>query len=166
MNNPHLTPRETPISPGEIAPDFTLKDQDRNEWRLSDALSRGGVVLCFYPMDFTGVCGTEMRCVTDELARWKDAGYEVVGVSCDSFAVHKAWAEQMGLEQTLLADMHRDVCRGYGLYWPELNIARRGTVVIRPEARSEGETVGVVTWVQGREPGQAMNFDEVLSHLG
>ena len=98
------------------------------------------------------------------LARWHDAGYEVVGVSCDSFAVHKAWADQLGLEQTLLADMHRSVCKAYGFYWPELNIASRGTVVIET-VEGGGQVSGRVKWVQAREPGNAMDVDEVLGQM-
>ena len=167
MRNEHLTPRDEPIAPGETAPDFTLLDQDRNEWRLHDALARAprGVVLCFYPMDFTGVCSTEMECVSRDLARWHEAGYEVVGVSCDSFAVHRAWADAMGLEHTLLADMHRSVCRAFGFYWPELNIASRGTVVIEKE-EADGEVIARVRWSQARKPSQAMDIDEIFAHLG
>lgn len=162
MTNEHLRPRQTPITAGETAPDFTLPDQDRKEWRLSEALKGGEVVLCFYPMSFTGVCGTEMKCITDEMAAWQAKGAQVVGISCDSFAVQKAWASQMGFKHTLLADMHRAVCRAYGFYWPELNIASRGTVVIGRDESGEAR----VRWVQAREAKNAMSFDEVLAAIG
>ncbi len=160
MSNEHLAPRESLIEAGEAAPDFTLLDQHRNEWKLSDKLAQSdkGVVLCFYPLAFTGVCGTEMECINNEFARWHETGYEIVGISCDSFAANKAWADQLGLEQTLLADMHRMVCKAYGLYWAELNISSRGTVVVE-------KTDGRVKWAQAREPGSAMDQDEVLAHM-
>jgi peroxiredoxin len=156
-----LTPRETPITVGSPAPDFMLKDQNRNEWKLSDAVKKGDVVLCFFPLAFTGVCGTEMKCVNDEIASWQKKGAQVVGISCDSFATLKAWADQLGLKQTLLADMHRDVCRAYGLYWKDLNVSGRGTVVVGKAADGKGK----VKWVQAREPGKAMNWEEVLTWL-
>jgi len=118
MRNEHLPPRSTLIGPGETSPDFTLLDQDRAPWRLAEALARGDVVLSFYPLDFTGVCADEMACVTNELDRIAGLGATMVGISCDSFAAHKAWREQMGFKHTLLADMHREVCRAYGSYWP------------------------------------------------
>lgn len=157
-----LTPRETPITPGDAAPDFTLQDQHRKDWRLSEHVKAGDVVLAFFPLAFTGVCGTEMKCITDELAAWQKKGATVVGVSCDSFAALKAWADQMGLRHTLLSDIHREVCRGYGLYWKDLNVSQRATVVIGKSASGAGK----VTWVQAREPGKAMAWDEVLSHVG
>lgn len=161
MPNEHLTARSQPIAVGEPAPDFTLPDQNRRDWSLAQHAAQGTVVLSFFPMAFTGVCGTEMKCVTDEMERWREKGATVVGISCDSFAVLKAWADQLGLRQTLLADMHRAVCRAYGLYWPELNVARRGTVVIKPDAGGTPR----VAWVQAREPANAMNVDEVLAAL-
>jgi len=161
MPKSDLTPRDTLIEPGQTAPDFTLLDQDRSEWTLSEAVNKGDVVLCFYPLAFTGVCGTEMECLTSEMDRWAQTGARMVGISCDSFAVNKAWAEQLGLKQTLLSDMQREVCRAYGLYWPELNVAQRGTVVIGQADSGQG----TVIWSQAREPGQAMDLDEVLATL-
>lgn len=159
MANEHLKPRDNPISVGEIAPDFTLTDQNRIEWRLSDHVKRGDVVLCFYPMDFSPVCEAEMKCVTDEFERWSRTGATVVGVSCDSFFVHDAWARSLGLKQTLLADMHRQVCKAYGFYWPDLNVASRGTVVIGHDPSG----VGKVKRVQTREIKTALTADDLLA---
>lgn len=159
--NAALVPRDNPIAAGDVAPDFVLRNQARAEWRLSEALKTGDVVLCFFPLAFTSTCGTEMKCVNDEIAAWQARGAAVVGISCDSTAVLKAWSEQMGLKQTLLSDMHRHVCRAYGFFLPELNVASRGTVVI---ARGPGGQ-SRVKWVQAREMGRGMNWDEVLAHL-
>lgn len=159
MNNDHLTPRETLIGAGEPAPDFTLLDQDRNEWSLSAALSEGDVVLSFFPMAFTSVCETEMSCVRDEATQFREAGAHVVGISCDSFAVQKAWAEKEGFTHRLLADMHRQVCKAYGLYWPDLNVASRGTVVVT----KHDDGAPIVKWSQGREVMNAMEPQEILA---
>lgn len=159
--NDALTPRTTPIAVGDTAPDFELKTQDRADWKLSDAVKKGDVVLCFYPLAFTGVCSTEMKCVNDEISSWQSKGAQVVGISCDSFATQKAWADSLGLKQTLLADMHRAVCKAYGLYWSDLNVSSRGTVVIGKSADGHGK----VKWVQARQPGNAMNFEEVMAWL-
>ncbi len=161
MLNAHLSPRSSPITVGEVAPDFVLKDQNRADWSLADAVKKGDVVLCFFPMAFTGVCSTEMKCIDAEMAEWQKKGAQVVGISCDSFAVQKAFADSMGLRHTLLADMHRSVCKAYGLYWAELNISSRGTVVIGKSADGKGK----VKWVQARQPGDAMKWDEVLATL-
>lgn len=161
MPNEDLQPRESLIEPGEVAPDFMLLDQDRNEWRLSDAVKAQKVVLCFYPLAFTGVCTEEMTCVTNEFEQAEERGATVVGVSCDSFAANKAWAEQAGIRQRLLADMHRVVCKAYGLYWDELNVSGRGTVIIG----QDDSGIGKVTWAERREPGVAMDFGVVMGRV-
>ena len=161
MANEHLTPRDTVLAPGDTAPDFTISTQDREEWSLAEHVKKGDVVLCFFPFAFTGVCGTEMECLSKEMARYTDQGATAVGVSCDSFAALKAWAERDGYTHTMLSDLHRAVCKAYGLYWSDLNVANRGTVVIG----QSDDGVGKVKWSQGREPGAAMDFDEVLAAL-
>lgn len=153
--------RSSPIAAGEVVADFTLKDQDRNDWNLAANVKNSEVVLCFFPLAFTSVCSTEMKCVNDEMAKWKAKGSQVVGISCDSFATLKAWADQMGLKQTLLADMHRTVCKSLGLYWSDLNVSTRATVVVGKNP----EGVAKVKWVQSRQPGNAMNWEEVLAHI-
>lgn len=161
MPNEELKPRETPITVGEAAPDFVLPDQNRKDWRLSEELKKGDVVLCFYPLDFSPVCSTEMKCITDDLSKFVAKGARVVGISCDSFYAHKAWADSLGLKHTLLADMHRAVCRAYGVYFAPLNISGRATIIIG--ADSSG--VGRVKWVQARELKDAMAMDDVLAAI-
>ncbi|MEQ8770864.1 MAG: redoxin domain-containing protein [Phycisphaerales bacterium] len=150
-----------PIAPGQAAPDFTLPDQDRNDFSLAEHVKKGDVVLCFFPFAFTGVCGTEMACITKDMADWQAKGATVVGISCDSFAALKAWAAAEGLKNTMLSDLHRTVCKDYGLYWSDLNVANRGTVVIGQS--DDGE--GTVKWSDAREPGNAMDWDAVLAKV-
>lgn len=159
MSNP--TPREGAIKAGEAAPDFTLKDQNKSDWSLADHVKKGDVVLAFFPFAFTGVCGTEMKCITKELAEWSAKGAAVVGVSCDSMFTLKAWADAEGFKHTLLSDQQRAVTKGYGIYWPDMNTTQRATIVIGKSADGRGK----VKWVQTRPPGNAMNWDEVLKAI-
>lgn len=161
MSTPGLTPRSSLIAVGDTAPDFTLPDQDRKEWKLSDAVKKGDVVLAFYPFAFTGVCSLEMRCISEDYSTVSEKGATVVGISCDSFAANKAWAERDGYTHALLSDLHRDVCRAYGLYWADMNVANRGTVVIGKSA----DGVGKVKFVEARPASQAMNWVNVLSKI-
>jgi peroxiredoxin len=159
--NQHLTPRDTPFKVGDAVPDFVLPDQNKADWKLSDALKKGDVVLCFYPLDFSPVCQVEMKCVTDEMSKFAGKGAQVVGISCDSWYAHKAWADQVGIKQTLLSDMHRAVCRAYGFFFAPLNVSARGTVVVGKSADGKGK----VKWVQSRELGAAMKNDDVLAAI-
>ena len=95
------------------APDFTLKDGNGEDWRLSN--QRGKVVvLLFYPGDETPVCTRQMCSVRD---RWDDylaTGAEVVGISGDSVESHKNFAEHHNLPLRLLSDSERAVAKLYG----------------------------------------------------
>ncbi|MCB9838655.1 MAG: redoxin domain-containing protein [Phycisphaeraceae bacterium] len=157
--NANLKTRETPIAAGDKAPDFTLPDQDRNDVSLKGLLAKGGdVVLSFFPLAFTGVCTSEMECFTSDISKFKNRNTTVVGISCDSWATLKAFTDASKIDIPLLADMHREVCKAYGLYWPDLNVSSRGTIVIGSD--------GVVKWVSAREPGNQIDNAEVLSHVG
>jgi peroxiredoxin Q/BCP len=85
------------------APDFTLKDGNGADWRLSD--HRGQVVvLLFYPGDETPICTRQLCSVRD---RWEDytaTGAEVVGISSDSIESHRRFAEHHELPLRLLSD--------------------------------------------------------------
>ena len=98
---------------GAAAPDFTLRDGDAAEWRLSD--HRGQiVVLLFYPGDETPICTRQMCSVRD---RWEDyaaTGAEVVGISTNSVESHRSFAEHHDLPLRLLADTERKVADMYG----------------------------------------------------
>jgi peroxiredoxin Q/BCP len=95
------------------APDFTLRDGDGREWRLSD--HRGKVVvLLFYPGDETPICTKQLCSVRD---RWEDyvaTGAEVVGISTDSVESHKKFAEHHQLPLRLLSDVDGSVSELYG----------------------------------------------------
>jgi len=97
----------------EPAPDFTLKDGNGEEWRLSD--HRGKVVvLLFYPGDETPICTRQMCSVRD---RWDDyvaTGAEVVGISSDSVESHKKFAAHHDLPLRLLSDSDGTASKLYG----------------------------------------------------
>ena len=101
------------INTDSKAPDFTLPDGDRNQWRLSD--QRGKVVvLLFYPGDETPVCTRQMCSVRD---RWQDyaaTGAEVVGISTNTVESHQSFAEHHDLPLRLLADKDGKVADAYG----------------------------------------------------
>jgi peroxiredoxin Q/BCP len=103
----------TNVNLGTAAPEFTLRDGDGDEWRLSDHRGRV-VVLLFYPGDETPICTRQMCSVRD---RWEDyaaTGAEVVGISANSVESHKNFAEHHNLPLRLLADVDAKVANAYG----------------------------------------------------
>jgi peroxiredoxin len=128
----------TPITAGSVAPDFTLPDQDKKDFKLADFKGKKAVVLFFYPLDWSPTCTKENACFTNDLSRFGKYA-EVAAVSIDSVWSHKAWQEKMGLKHRLLADMHRKVTKEYGLFHAGGNISQRATVII--------DKNGKIAWV-------------------
>jgi len=153
-----LPARETPLDVGDAAPDFTLFDTERNEVSLESLLADGReLVLSFFPFAFTSVCSSEMECFSADKALFEGKNANVVGVSCDSFAANKAFAEKHNVQVPLLCDMHRAVCRAFGVHWPEMNAAKRATFIIGPDKK--------IRWRSVREPGEAIENKELLGVL-
>ena len=102
------------INVGDMAPDFTLPDQDGRPVHLAELLAKGPVLLYFYPADFTPVCTREacaFDALTPELSR---AGVTLMGVSPQDSESHARFRERHHLGFPLLADPERRVIRAYG----------------------------------------------------
>jgi len=98
---------------GAPAPDFTLKDGNGDDWRLS--ANRGKVVvLLFYPGDETPICTRQMCSVRDRWEDYSTTGAEVVGISTDSVESHQKFAEHHELPLRLLSDPSAEVANLYG----------------------------------------------------
>lgn len=118
-----------PLSVGDLAPDFTTKDQHGNPLTLSDYRGRK-VVLYFYPKDDTPGCTAQACSLRDNYAELKKAGYEVLGVSVDPEKAHQKFITKYDLPFSLVADTDQSVVEAYGV-WQEKSMYGRtymGTV--------------------------------------
>ena len=103
------------MTPGDLAPDFTLPDQDGTDRKLSALLEDGPVVLFFYPAAMTSGC-TAQSCHFRDLAKeFEEAGAQRVGISMDDVAKQKEFAELNNFDYPLLADVGGDVAEQYGV---------------------------------------------------
>jgi thioredoxin-dependent peroxiredoxin len=114
---------------GDEAPDFTLQTDEGNWVKLSDFKGKANVILYFYPKDMTSGCTKEACHFRDNLSQFKDYNTEVLGVSTDDAASHKAFKEKEGLNFTLLADPDKEVTKKYGVL-SLYGLASRVTFVI------------------------------------
>jgi len=90
---------------GEVAPDFELKDQSGEIFKLSERLKgHVGVVAFFYPKDNTGVCTAEVCHFRDQNSELEARKFLVVGISSDSVTSHRAFASKYGVRYSLLSD--------------------------------------------------------------
>ena len=122
------------ITIGTEAPDFTLKTQDENEWKLSDQRGKN-VVLLWYPLDWSPTCEAE-NCRISEEPILAGADTVVVGISRDSTWSHRAWRQSKGIKHDLLADPMLAVTKLFGLEHPAVPfISQRATVIVDRQGR-------------------------------
>ena len=103
------------VSEGNVAPDFTLPDENGNQVSLSQFRGRK-VILYFYPKDDTPGCTTEACGIRDSFPNFEASGAVVLGVSPDSVESHKKFKEKYNLPFTLLADTDHKVAEMYGVW--------------------------------------------------
>jgi peroxiredoxin len=145
------------IKVGATAPDFTLKDQDQKDVKLSDYKGKKNVVLAFYPLDWSPVCTTENKCLNDDFPKFESSNTVVLGVSRDSVYSHKAWQEALDLKHRLLSDMAGDVAKQYGMWLGDKHITKRATVIVDKQ--------GTVKYVKVQEILTARDDNEILGVL-
>lgn len=112
------------LKEGDKAPDFSTTDAQGNTVKLSDFRGKK-LVLFFYPKDNTPGCTKEACSFRDAFAGFKRRGIEVLGVSLDSEASHRKFAEKYELPFDLLADTDRSVSEAYGTYGQKQFMGRK-----------------------------------------
>ncbi|HEY1531197.1 MAG TPA: peroxiredoxin [Galbitalea sp.] len=136
------------------APDFELPNQFGEHIRLSDFAGKSPVALVFFPLAFSSTCTTELCALRDNLSMFKQNGVELLGMSVDSKATLRAFADQEGYDFNLLADFwpHGAVAKEYGVFLEEKGFANRATFVI--------DTKGIIRAGFKTAPGEARSIEE------
>lgn len=97
------------------APNFNLQNQDGETVKLSDFKSKW-LLLYFYPKDNTPGCNKEAKAMQDHLKEFNKLDFNVIGISPDSVASHRKFADKFGLEFQLLADEGKTMVKDYGVW--------------------------------------------------
>ena len=102
---------------GSHAPAFELPGTGGRVYRLSDYYG-SGVIVAFYPNDFTPVCTKQFCSYREDGDRIEALGITMIGISPQSVASHERFASQHGLNVPLLSDEGKKVARAYGVLGP------------------------------------------------
>ncbi|MET0806167.1 MAG: peroxiredoxin [Lacisediminihabitans sp.] len=134
------------------APDFDLPNQFGEHIRLSEFRGKKPVVLVFFPLAFSSTCTSELCELRDNLALFKDKSIELIGISVDSKATLRAFAEAEGYDFNVLADFwpHGAVAKEYGVFVPEKGYANRASFII--------DTTGIIRASFITAPGEARSM--------
>ena len=147
------------ISVGAAAPDFTLKDQNQKEVKLSDFAGKKNVVIVFYPLDWSPVCTNEHACLVNDMKRFEQLDAQVLGISVDSAWSHKAFADKMGITYPLLADFQPRGAVGdkFGVYLADKGITGRAIAIV--------DRGGKVAWFKNYDIPTVPDINEVSKAL-
>lgn len=147
------------ITVGQKAPDFSLVNDAKETFTLSDA--GGATLLLFFPGAFTSVCTTELNQVNNDLARYNNQAVRVLGISTDSPFVLAEYKAQNKLQFDLLSDHNTEVSAAYGTKY-EPGIFPFGLHRITRRAAFLMDAEGVVQYAEVLEnAGNLPDFDAI-----
>lgn len=154
--------KNMPIQAGQKAPDFTLRDTEKNKVTLSEQKGKN-VVLLFFPLAFTGVCTKELCSVRDNLSIYNDLDATVYGISVDSLQTLNRFKQDQNLNFDLLSDFNKEASTAYDAIYAEFfndqkGVSKRSAFVIDKE--------GIVRYAQVLEnAGDLPDFEAIQRAL-
>ncbi len=150
------------LQAGDIAPDFTLFDTEKQAVTLS-ALKGQNVVILFFPLAFTSTCTKELCGVRDDISQYTNLNAKVLAISIDSLFSLRKYKEEQGLNFDLLSDFNKEVCGWYGSQYDVFinnmkGVAKRSAFVVDKD--------GIIRYAEVLEnSGDVPNLDAVRNVL-
>ena len=143
---------------GDLAPDFSLDDQQGARRNLSTILLDGPVALFFYPAAMTTGCTKESCHFRDLASEFAALGAQRIGISMDSVARQSEFTTKNQLDYPLLADEGGSVAKLFGVKRAfDMLKVKRTTFVIATDRR----IVDIIT----SEMNMEVHADRALSAL-
>jgi peroxiredoxin len=144
---------------GDLAPDFTLRDQFGQDVQLSSYRGRKAVALFFFPFAFSGVCTGELSGIRDRLDEFLTFDTELLAISCDPTYALRSFADADGLHFPLLSDFwpHGEVSTAYDVFDAGRGCPERSSYVLDKEGR--------VRWAVHNAMPEGRDLDEHLREL-
>lgn len=146
-----------------VMPDNEIKKTD-----LKSLMGKNGLILFFYPKDFTFVCPTEIISFNHKLDEFTKLGYAVIGCSTDTEYSHIAWRnmklEQGGIGQInfpLIADIKKELARKLDILFDE-SVALRASFLIDSNMIVRHAVINDLPL--GRSTDEMLRMTEVLNH--
>jgi len=129
--------RNRPLIKGEMAPDFTLKDHEGKDFKLS-AMQGKRVLLSFHPLAWTDICARQMESLEENADTFTALNTVAAGINVDPLPSKKAWAESLGIKKIrLLSDFwpHGEVAALYGLFREKDGFSERSNIILDEEGK-------------------------------
>ena len=126
------------IKVGDLAPEFSLVDTEKQPRKLSDFKGQN-VLLLFFPLAFTSVCTKELCGVRDNLKMYEGMNAQPLGISVDSLFSLARFKEDQNLNFPLLSDFNKTASKDYGALYQNWfgmqGVSKRAAFLIDGEGR-------------------------------
>lgn len=146
--------------------DFTLKNHNLEDVKLSDHVGKSNILLLFFPLVNTGVCEKELCSTRDSIADYANMNAKVFAISVDSPFAQKLWNDKFNFGFDLLSDFNKEVCEAYGAKYDVFvpgkfdyrGVAKRSAFIIDKE--------GIIRYVEILEnAGEEPNYQAIKETL-
>lgn len=154
------SPSNAQLTVGSSLPEVSYVDQDGKTASLSNFKEKDWLLVYFYPKADTPGCTKQACSLRDAYTELSSKGVKIIGVSQDSPAKQKLFAQKYNLPFTLVADEDRAVIQAFGVpAIPLVGLAQRqaflfkqGTLVWRDQkASTEKQAKDVLEYIKSRE---------------
>lgn len=150
----------TKKAPNFIAPAVMPDGKIVEDFELYKNSGEKGIILFFWPKDFTFVCPSEIIAFDNKMAQFREKGYNVVGVSIDSDYVHLAWrntpVDKGGIGQVkfpIVSDIKKEISIAYDVL-ADAGVALRASFLI--------DKTGIVRHAVINDLPLGRNIDEMI----
>ena len=127
----------SPLKIGDIAPSFSLSDQDGKDINLSDYAGVSRVLLVFYPGDLTPGCTMQLCALRDDWSKFTALDTVILGVNPADAESHTAFKSKFAFPFPLLIDKTLLVAKKYGATRQagKATVIKRMVVVIEKDGK-------------------------------
>ncbi len=101
---------------GDLAPNFTLKNENENKIALKDFHGKNLVAIMFYPSANSHFCRKQIGSVVEGYDKLKEKNIVVIGISYNTPEINQEFVEKNNVAFSLLYDVNKEVTKAYGTY--------------------------------------------------
>ena len=116
---------------GNLAPAFSLQNQQGDKVSLKDFKAKKNVVIYFYPKASTPGCTVQACGIRDSAAAFKKLNTVVVGISPDPIKRLQNFIDKQGLNFDLLSDEDHSIADKYGAWGPKKFMGKEYDGILR-----------------------------------
>lgn len=105
------------VKAGNMAPNFSLPDEDGQAVSLAKLLTQGPVIISFYRGGWCSFCNLELRALQRALSEFEKYGAILLGISPDKIEFSQMVKGEQKLQYTILSDQGGEIAKQYGLWF-------------------------------------------------